>query len=211
MSSMKPSSLMNLSSLMTTLSLSFCQLQGEIEDNNFHLPGIQILILQGNRDLRGYFPKYNWTSSLKLLDFSSMSFSGELPNSIGNLKSLNHLDLSHCSFTGSIPASFGNLTQITYLKLSSNSFIESIPESLENLIQLSFLDLSNNSFTESILTSLGNLTKMTFLDLSIDKLSGEIQLPLSIFLCFRCSLIKLTYIFFITGKYFNRFVAIIPI
>ncbi len=181
MSSVRPSSVMNLSSSMTTLSLPFCQLQGEIEDNNFHLPGIQILILQGNKDLRGYFPKYNWTSSLKFLDFSSTSFSGELPDSIGNLKSLNHLDLSHCSFTGSIPASLGNLTQITYLKLSSNSFTGSIPESLGNLIQLSFLDLSNNSFTESIPASLGNLTKITFLDLSINKLSGEIQLPLSIF------------------------------
>ena len=185
MSLVRPSSLMNLSSSMTTLSLSFCQLQGKIEGNILRLPRLQILILQSNADLKGYFPMYNWSSALKFLDLSSTSFSGELLNSISNLKSLNYLDLSHCSFSSSIPASLGNLTQITYLKLSSNSFTGSIPKSLGNLTQLRFLDLSNNSFTESIPASLGNLTQIIFLDLSTNKLSGEILLQLPYFQCFR--------------------------
>ena len=123
MSSIRPNSLMNLSSSFTTLSLHGCYLQGKLDNNILYLPYIQTLDLGFNDNLKGTLSKCNWSSSfLEFLDLSTINFSGELPDSIGNLKSLKHLDLSISNFTGSIPALLGNLTKLTYLALSSNSF-----------------------------------------------------------------------------------------
>ena len=124
MSSIRPNSLMNLSSSFTTLSLHGCNLQGKLQNNILCFPRIQILDLGFNLNLDlGSLPNSNWSSSyLKFLDLSSISFSEKLPDSIGNLKSLKHLDLFNCSFTGSISTSLGNLTKLAYLDLSSNNF-----------------------------------------------------------------------------------------
>ena len=124
MSSIRNNSLMNLSSSLTTLSLSSYDLQGKLENNVLCLPGIQTLDLTGNWDLEGSLLKSNWScSSLKFLGLSGRMFSREFLNSIDNLKSLEHLALPGCNFTGSIPAWLGNLT---YLDLSNNSFSSEI-------------------------------------------------------------------------------------
>ena len=124
MSSIRPNSLMNLSSTLTTLSLHNCYLQGKLQNNFLCLPNMQTLDLGGNRNLDlGSLPKCNWSSiSLKFLDLSEIRFSGELLDSIGNMKSLKHLDLYYCNLSGSIPTSLGNLTKLTTLDLSYNSF-----------------------------------------------------------------------------------------
>ncbi|XP_050247104.1 receptor-like protein 7 isoform X7 [Quercus robur] len=148
MSSIRPNSLMNLSSSLTTLSLHSCDLRGKLENNILCLPSIQTLDLGYNFNLEGSLPNTNCnsSSSLKSLDLSRIMFSGELPDSIGSLKSLKHLNLYHCNFTGSIPTSLGSLTQITYLDLGSNSFTGLLPLSLLNLPNLSSLFLDNNQF-----------------------------------------------------------------
>ena len=124
MSSITPnSSMMNLSSSLTTLSLRKCHLQGTFDINIFRLPCIQTLVLGDNPDLEGYLPKSNWSSnSLKHLLLYYTNFSGELPDCIGSLKSLESLFLNICNFTGAIPTSIGNLTQIIVLDLSYNNF-----------------------------------------------------------------------------------------
>ena len=125
MHSIRPNSLMNLSSSLTTLSLRYCVLQGKLELNIFRFPSIQTLDLEYNWDLEGSLNllKSNGSSSfLKFLSLQFTSFSGELPDSIGSLKSLEYLNLFNCSFTGAIPTSIGKLTQIIYLDLSNNNF-----------------------------------------------------------------------------------------
>ena len=137
MSSIRPNSLMNLSSSFTTLSLNYCKLQGKLENSILCLPSIQTLDLGFNINLdMGSLPKSNWSSYLQFLDLSSVSFSGKLPDSIGNLKSLKYLDFSNCNFTGSILTSLGNLTKLTYLVLSSNNFSGEIQLSLLNFSYL---------------------------------------------------------------------------
>ncbi|XP_075639448.1 receptor-like protein Cf-9 [Castanea sativa] len=136
MSSIRPNSLMNLSSSFTTLSLHLCYLQGKLQNNILCLPNLQTLDLGENENLDlGSVPKCNWsTSSLKVLDLSSISFSRELLDSISNLKYLKVLALDNCNFTGSIPSLLSNLTQITYLALTANS--------LRGKIQLPLLNFS---------------------------------------------------------------------
>ena len=175
MSLIRPKSLMNLSSSLTTLSLRGCFLRGKLENSILLLPSLQTLDLSDNPSLNGSLPKSNWSStSLKFLDLSVTRFSGEIPDSIGNLKSLKYLDLSNCKFSGPIPTSLGNLTQIIDLSLSRNRFTGSIPTSLGNLTQIIDLSLSWNHFTGSIPTSFGNLTQLTHLNLSGNKFSGVI-------------------------------------
>ncbi|KAK4576262.1 hypothetical protein RGQ29_026997 [Quercus rubra] len=176
MSSIRPNSLMNLSSSLTTLSLHDCDLRGKLENNILCLPNIQTLDLGYNFNLEGSLPNSNcnFSSSLKFLDLFEIRFSGELPDSIGSLKSLNHLNLQYCNFTGSIPTSLGSLTQITHLILSSNNFIGPIPALLGNLTQITYLDLFENKFTGPIPSSLGNLTHITYLNLYENMFTGPI-------------------------------------
>ena len=151
MSSIRPKSLMNLSSSLTTLSLRACFLWGKLEISILLLPSLQTLDLGTNPSLNISLPKSNWSStSLKFLDLSVTRFSGEIPNSIGNLKSLKYLDLFNCEFSGPIPTSLGNLTQLTHLDLSRNKFSGVIPACLDNLTKLTFLSLSFNSFNGEI-------------------------------------------------------------
>ena len=58
-SSIRPNSLMNLSSSLTTLSLHGCYLQGKLENNILSLPNIQTLDLGSNYNLEGTLPKSN--------------------------------------------------------------------------------------------------------------------------------------------------------
>ena len=128
MSSIRPNSLMNLSSSLTTLSLHECDLRGKLENNILCLPSIQTLDLTGNSNLEG----------------SLLMFSREFLNSIDNLKSLKHLALPNCNFTGSIPAWLGNFTKLTYLDLSSNNFNGEILLPLLNFRSFWLMHQTNN-------------------------------------------------------------------
>uniref|UniRef100_A0A7N2MTZ7 Disease resistance R13L4/SHOC-2-like LRR domain-containing protein n=1 Tax=Quercus lobata TaxID=97700 RepID=A0A7N2MTZ7_QUELO len=175
MSSIRPNSLMNLSSSLTTLSLRDCNLQGKLQNDILSFPSIQTLDLGYNINLEGSLSKCNWSSnSLKFLSLSDTNFSGKLPDSIGNLKSLKSLALGNCNFTGSIPTSLGNLTQITYLYLHRNNFIGSIPTSLGNLTKLTSLTLSYNSFSGLLPLSLFNLPNLSSLYLRYNQLVGPL-------------------------------------
>ena len=181
MSSIKGSSLSmfnNLSSSLVTLSLAFTGLQGNLSTDIFSLPNLQGLELSSNQNLGGQFPKSNWSTPLRHLGLSSSAFSGEIPYSIGQLKSLTQLVLSSCSFDGMVPLSLWNLTQLKYLDLSQNKLNGEIPSLLSNLAHLTSCDLRGNSFSGKIPNIYGNLTKLEFLDLSYNKLESQVPSPL---------------------------------
>ncbi|OMO94676.1 hypothetical protein COLO4_16213 [Corchorus olitorius] len=152
---------------LTSLILSNCDLRGKIPPGIFELPNLQILKLDSNLELGGYLPEIHDGnhSLLELISLASTSFSGNLPESIGNLKSLQQLDIRKCLFTGKLPYSLGNLTQLNYLNLAYNNFLGPVPLSIGNLNQLFYLDVSNNNFSGKIPSSLTNLTQLGFLSL----------------------------------------------
>ncbi|GMQ06668.1 hypothetical protein CsSME_00051160 [Camellia sinensis var. sinensis] len=174
-SSVVPMSLPNMSSL-TYLDFTFTGLRGKLPDSIFHLPNLQILSLGANYDLTGNLPKVNWSSSssLQQLYLWSTSFSGELPDSIGYLRSLTSLDLSGCKFSGSIPESLGNLTRITDISFWGNSFNGQIPFTLSNLNQLISLDLSGNNLHGKIPIFIGKLIKLEVLALGDNNFNGPL-------------------------------------
>ncbi|XP_052301934.1 receptor-like protein 9DC3 [Populus trichocarpa] len=88
------------------------------------------------------FPKIR--STIRVLDLSNNSFTGEIPKVIGKLKALQQLNLSHNFLTGHIQSSVGNLTNLESLDLSSNLLTGRIPMQMAHLTFLATLNLSHN-------------------------------------------------------------------
>ncbi|MFS8014082.1 putative leucine-rich repeat domain superfamily [Helianthus anomalus] len=168
-----PDSLVNSSSL-TSLVMRYCRLSGDFPTGIIYLQKLQILDLQGNRNLTGYIPEFHGNSGLKQLITGYTNFQGSIPASIGNLTHLNVLNLSRNAFTGTLPASVSNLTQLTHLDLSFNKLTGNLP-SLQSLSNLTYLSLRGNNFDRWKLPDwLGKLNKITHLYLTDANLYGEI-------------------------------------
>ncbi|MED6126110.1 hypothetical protein PIB30_075209 [Stylosanthes scabra] len=178
MSSIKETSLsllMNFSSSLLSLSLRNTGLHGKFPSGILALPNLQELRLSKNEELKGELPKSNnWSTPLRILDLTGTAFSGQIPDSIGHLKSLNQLFLWYCKFDGMIPLSLWNLTQLTELHLSRNTLHGEIPSLLSNLKHLTILDLSYNSFGGQLPSSLLDLTQLSVLDISSNLFIGPI-------------------------------------
>ncbi|KAJ6750413.1 hypothetical protein OIU85_000992 [Salix viminalis] len=82
-----PQIMANLSSL-SSLFLRDCGLQGEFPMGIFQLPNLRFLNIRSNPHLTGYLSEFQSGSQLETLMLTETSFSGQLPESIGNLKSL---------------------------------------------------------------------------------------------------------------------------
>ncbi|KAM6552654.1 hypothetical protein CsatB_013416 [Cannabis sativa] len=110
------------------------------------------------------------------IDFSRNNFEGEIPESIGKLKSLKGLNFSQIKLKGSIPMSLIDLSNLKRLDLSSNDLSGKILSEMTDLTQLSYLDLSYNKLEGPI--PLGN----QFETFNNDSYEGNLKLcgfPLS--------------------------------
>ncbi|XP_052486351.1 receptor-like protein 9DC3 isoform X1 [Gossypium raimondii] len=79
-----------------------------------------------------------------LMDMSSNRFEGTIPETVGNLISLDVLNFSHNHLTGHIPSSLGNLAALESLDLSCNKLVGEIPSELTDLNFLEVINLSEN-------------------------------------------------------------------
>ncbi|KAI3458467.1 hypothetical protein Pfo_015130 [Paulownia fortunei] len=101
-------------------------------------------------------------------------FTWEVPEWIGEMRSLETLDLSENNFTGELPDSFGKLQSLKILNVSRNAFSGSLPEAMSNCMNLLAFDISHNSLTGNLpswVFKLG-LQQVLFSD---NKLSGSID------------------------------------
>ncbi|PKI33462.1 hypothetical protein CRG98_046139 [Punica granatum] len=160
MSRVSPLSLANLSSTLTSLSLSNCFLRGIFPNNIFHLPYLRSLSLSVNINLTGTLPQTNWTGPLVSLDLSYTKFHGLIPTSVGNLTSLNYLDLSVTEFTGPFPQSLGKLHHLTDLFISGYKLSGTVDfemfASLKNLRHLSLAPFPEENNLTLLLQNDGN-------------------------------------------------------
>ena len=78
---------------------------------------------------------------------SDLGLSGEIPQEIGTLDSLEFLWLEDNQLTGPIPTEIGNLSKLKYLIMHHNSLSDSIPSEIGNLSNLEILKLDNNQLT----------------------------------------------------------------
>ena len=89
---------------------------------------------------------------------SDLGLSGEIPQEIGTLDSLEFLWLEDNQLTGPIPSEIGNLSKLKYLIMHHNSLSDSIPSEIGNLSNLEILKLDNNQLTGYIPESICDLT-----------------------------------------------------
>ncbi|KHM99418.1 Receptor-like protein 12 [Glycine soja] len=158
---------------LTTLNLVDCQLIGMFPQRIFQMPTLSLIDISYNNDLHGFFPEFPLNGSLLNLLVSNTNFSGQLPNSIGNLRHLSFLDLSFSQFNGSLPNSVSNLTQLVHLDLHSNNFSGSIL-SLGMCKKLQSISLSDNSFTGAIPANFEDLVNLVDIHLHNNFFTGMI-------------------------------------
>ncbi|CAA7016069.1 unnamed protein product [Microthlaspi erraticum] len=89
-------------------------------------------------------------TSFATFDISGNKLQGEIPESVGLLKSLIELNLSNNAFTGRIPLSLANVTELESLDLSNNQLSGTIPNGLKSLSFLAHINVSHNKLKGEI-------------------------------------------------------------
>ncbi|XP_052289879.1 LRR receptor-like serine/threonine-protein kinase EFR [Citrus sinensis] len=139
--------------------------------------------LVGNNSLSGSLPSRIDLAlpNVKALSLAYNRFSGTIQSPITNASKLTILELGGNSFSGfipntigDIPATIGGLKDVQNISLPYNRLEGPIPESFGYLTSLEILDLSNNKISGFILISLEKLLYLKKLNLSFNKLEGEI-------------------------------------
>ncbi|CAG7860757.1 unnamed protein product [Brassica rapa] len=157
---------------LRSLHLASCYLVGEFPSNVFMIPSLQSIILDHNPDLRGSLPVFHRNNSMQVLRLRETSFSGIIPDSIGNLKHLVYLRLAISNFSGRIPSSLGELSNLSSLRLYQNHFTGELPSSIGNLKQLISFNVGGNQLTGNFPSALLNLTKLRNIYLYSNQFTG---------------------------------------
>ncbi|KAB1201171.1 putative receptor protein kinase TMK1 [Morella rubra] len=140
---MFPSQLQN-SPLLRNLSCMSCNLAGQLPSFLGNLSSLANLKLSGN-NLIGEIPASYRDMNLQILWLNNPNGKGLTGpiDVVTTMTSLNSLWLHGNQFTGEIPESIGNLTLLKDLNLNGNQLVGLIPDRLANM-ELDNLDLSNN-------------------------------------------------------------------
>ncbi|KAI9400758.1 hypothetical protein POPTR_001G027500v4, partial [Populus trichocarpa] len=141
------------------------KLGGEISSSLLNLKYLRYLDLS-NKDFGGiHIPKFLG---------SMRNPSGNIPNSIGTLSSLQSLHLQNSHLSGKVPLSLKNCTQLVTLDFTVNNFTGNLPTWMGKLSRMKILNLHANQFDGQIPVEFCDLASLQVLDLAYNNLNGTI-------------------------------------
>uniref|UniRef100_K3XS53 Disease resistance R13L4/SHOC-2-like LRR domain-containing protein n=1 Tax=Setaria italica TaxID=4555 RepID=K3XS53_SETIT len=114
--------------------------------------------------------------SLKELGLAASDYSQELPSTIGKLKSLRLLEVTGAATVGTIPSWVTNLTSLESLRFSSCGLFGEVPLAIGNLKNLTRLELNGCNFSGMLPPHIFNLTQLEVINLDSNNFIGTIEL-----------------------------------
>ncbi|KAK1312830.1 putative leucine-rich repeat receptor-like protein kinase [Acorus calamus] len=179
-----PASLGSLSQLYW-LDLADNQLSGTLPVSTGSSPGLDMLINTkhfhfNKNQLSGSIPEQLFNSSMTLIHvlLDNNRFTGNIPESLGSVQTLEVLRLDKNALTGSVP-SLKNLTHVNELNLANNQLSGPLPD-LSGMSALNYVDLSNNTLAPSLVPKwMSQLQTLTVLAIESGRVEG--QLPTQLF------------------------------
>ncbi|KAG6435778.1 hypothetical protein SASPL_100653 [Salvia splendens] len=132
------------------------------------------MMLENGTELRGSHIRFDFLSNFYYQDAVTVTVKGLELELVKILTVFTAIDVSCNNFSGDIPQTVGDLSSLYVLNLSRNSFSGAIPSAIGNLKQLGSLDLSYNQLTGIIPLELSSLNFLSLLNLSYNKLVGKI-------------------------------------
>lgn len=148
-------------------------LTGSIPDFG-NLLTLQRIDLAGNM-LSGNVPEslFNLPSLELLLLPDNPELTGNIPEITSEAPSLQRISFYNCNLTGKLPASLGRASDLTFLQFFDNDLTGSIPSSLTTLPKLTSLSLRGNQLTGSI-PSFGGQASLETISLGENQLQGSL-------------------------------------
>lgn len=180
-----PRSIGQLSNLVW-LDVTDNQLTGEIPVSNDTTPGLDKLAKAkhfhlGRNQLSGVVPSQLFSSDLSSLIhvvFDHNRLTGAIPETLGQMVSLEVIRMDNNQFNSSVPQNLSSLVKLTELFLDNNLLTGSLPN-LTNLASLQYIDLSNNTFNASDFPSwFTSFHNLTTLNMANTNLQGSLPVEL---------------------------------
>uniref|UniRef100_A0A8I7BBB3 Protein kinase domain-containing protein n=1 Tax=Hordeum vulgare subsp. vulgare TaxID=112509 RepID=A0A8I7BBB3_HORVV len=167
------------SSSITTLDVSFNQLNGTLHELPSSTPGRPLQVLNISSNLFAeQFPSTTWKTmeNLIAINASNNSFTGQIPTQFCSTSpSLTVLDLCFNKFSGSVPPGLGDCSKLRELRAGYNNLSGRLPDELFNATSLEYLSFANNGLYGVLHnTRIDNLKKLVTLDLGGNQFSGKI-------------------------------------
>ncbi|KAL6629144.1 hypothetical protein ACP70R_028909 [Stipagrostis hirtigluma subsp. patula] len=164
-------------SMLRVLKADNNNLSGTLPDELFNATLLEYLSF-ANNDFNGVIDGARIINlrNLVTLDLGGNNFTGNIPDSIGQLKMLEELHLNHNSMSGELPSSLGSCRNLVTMDLKSNYFNGKLDKvDFSSLHNLKTLDLLYNNFTGTVPESIYSCRNLTALRLSGNNLHGQLS------------------------------------
>ncbi|KAK3131148.1 hypothetical protein QOZ80_6BG0502640 [Eleusine coracana subsp. coracana] len=163
-------------SMLKVLKAGHNNLNGALPHELFSATSLEHLSFPNN-GLQGVLhgPNLVKLTNLIVLDLGSTGISGEMPDSIGQLRRLEELHLDNNKISGELPSALGNCTSLKYITLRNNSFRGGLSRINFAKMDLRIADFSVNNFTGTVPESIYACRNLIALRLAYNNFYGQIS------------------------------------